>query len=252
MSGHVREGQRDFGDDLAARGLEALLEAGDAVLAGRVVGVDDGGGLDAHLVVRVLAQRIGRLPHGEGHARVVGAALGDRGGAGIHDDERHLRLLADVVDGEGVRRINHAGQDLHVVARHQLGGQTLGDVGRGAGGIALDQLDLVAAGDGRVLLHVELDAARERLAVSGLGSGKGRNQAHLHGRGAGGARGDQRRRGAGKQCPSESHGSTSRVFASSWGIVGTQTIACAPVLATGRGAPLSRRRARCARTFPGR
>ncbi len=56
----------------------------------------------------------------------------------------------------GVRR--KAGEDVGVVADHELLREPFGDVGRDAAGILADKFDLLAGDRVAVLLHIKLDA----------------------------------------------------------------------------------------------
>ena len=117
---------RDLVDHLAAVGLEAPLERGEAVLAGREIGVADHRGLRVQDLGRGLAQRVTGVPHAERGADVVGRQGGDVRRAGIHD---HGELLAGGHDrrrGDRVRRIDPAGQDVDVVLGEQLLHRDLG------------------------------------------------------------------------------------------------------------------------------
>ena len=62
---------RDLVDHLAAVGFERALERGEAVLAGREVGVADHRGLGLELLGGGFAHRIAGVPHAERGAHVV-------------------------------------------------------------------------------------------------------------------------------------------------------------------------------------
>jgi hypothetical protein len=103
--------------------------------------------------------------------------LGDhhRGG-GVHHHHEFLRLGRHVAAGHRVGRQHVAGQDVDVVAHHQLLRQALGDVGGGAADVLGDQLDL-APGD-RVAVHLHVGARAVQHLAGGIGELPGQRERH--------------------------------------------------------------------------
>ena len=112
-----------------------------------------------------LGDRRRHLRQRERHPHDVGRLRGDRAGRGVHDDHRDLRLGRDRRDRHRVRRQAEAGQELHLVARHQLLRHALGEIGRRAGRVLDDELDLLAGDRVAVRLHVRAHAVRDLTAV---------------------------------------------------------------------------------------
>ena len=108
----------------------------------RVVAGDHVDLLDA-VLDRPLGERHHVLRDRHADAHVIGRAAGDRRGRGIHDDDGNLGLLGDVGNRHGVRRQVEACEHLHFFAEHQFFRELLGLVRTLAGGIAIDELDLV-------------------------------------------------------------------------------------------------------------
>jgi hypothetical protein len=162
--------------DLAAAGGEGLLERGFGIDARGVVGDHGVGVLDAFLQHEA-RHRIGDLLHGERQPRDVGRAVGDGRGGRVHHEGRDLGLRGDGAHGIGVGAEVQAGEDAHLVAHDQFLRDALGGVGRGAGGVFLDDLDGAPAHLAAVLLQIERDAGIELAAVVGVGAGVGGNEA---------------------------------------------------------------------------
>ena len=160
---------------LAARRLEPADEAGLGIDARPVVGDHRVDGLDA-LFRRPVAEHLVDLRDRHRGACHVGRLRGDDRGGGIHHHHEFLRLGRDVGRRDRVRRQGEAGQEVDVVAHHQLLRQALGDLGGDAADILADDLDLLAGDGVAVLLHVELDAVVELDA--GIGELAGERQDH--------------------------------------------------------------------------
>ena len=199
---------RDGVDHLAARGLEAGLERVQAVLARREVGVADHRGLGAQLLGRGLAHRVARVPHRERHARDHRRELRDPGRARVHHDHRLLARGGERRRGDGVGRVDEAGEDVDVVLRDQLLHRGLGRRAAGILRVALDDVDLVRRKRAGVELHVHLHAAVHLLAELGAHAREGQHDADLD-RLRGCARGERgERRGGSEPRPAmlASHG----------------------------------------------
>ncbi len=93
--------------------------------------------------MRPLGERHRELRDRHAHAHEIGRAAGDRRCRGVHDHDRNLGLLGDFAQRHGIRRQLEAGQELDLLAQHQLLGELLGLVGALAGGIAIDELNVV-------------------------------------------------------------------------------------------------------------
>ena len=135
-------------DDLAAAFLEALDERVLRVDARRVVAHDRG-----HARQPVgrgpLAQVIAVLPRGEGHAHEEWRQARRARRAARHHDVGDAGFGGQRRNGADVRRPLAAGQDLHALAHDQLARQPLRDIGRRAGFVALDQLEVDARREDR-------------------------------------------------------------------------------------------------------
>ena len=170
----------NFVDHLAAVALERALEGGEAVLAGREIGVADHRGLGIEDPDRGLAHGEGRVPHAERDAHIIGREVGDMRRAGVHD---HRKLPAGGNDrrgGDRIGRIDPAGDDVDIVLGEQLLHRQFGI---GAGRVlhvALDQLDRVRLDLVGIELEVKLGAAVHLLRDFRGDAGIGHVDADLH------------------------------------------------------------------------
>ncbi len=162
----IGDGIAHRADDLAPGRLERAVEGGFGVMAGGKIRhhrID----LPHPVLVGPDAERLVELRQREGHPRHVGRLGRDDRGGCVHHHHELLRLRRYVGRRHGIGRERETGEEIDLVAHHQLLGEPLGDVGGDAAGILADDLDLPAGDRVAVLLHVELDA------VVGLGSGIG-------------------------------------------------------------------------------
>src|SRR5467141_1217766 len=151
----VRVGDREAhrADDAAAGFLEGALELRLVVVPRAVVG-DHGVGLLDALPHRPGAEGLHDLREGDRGAHHVGRPGDDDRGRRVHHHHELLRLRRHVRGGERVRRQQESGEEVDLVAHHQLLRVALGDVGQGAADVAADDLDFLAGERVAVLLDI--------------------------------------------------------------------------------------------------
>ena len=182
---------------LASQPGEFLLEGGLGVVSRAVVG-DQGVDLPVPLLEGVLRHGDGGLGQRHRHPGEVGRLGGDDRGRRVHDDGRLLRLGHDGGYRQRVGGEAEARDEIDLVLDDQFLCQTLGDFGRGAGGVLDYQLDLVAGDRVSVLLHVGLGAVHDVPPEIGEGARHLDDHADLDGlRGPGLAGGQGEQRAAG-------------------------------------------------------
>ena len=169
----------DASDHFAAGRLERLAKRFFGIEPRAVVG-DDGVDLLDAVLRRPARHGLRDLRQRHRYADDVGRARRDDRSRGVHDDHRLLRLARDRRHRERVGREPETDQHIDVVAGDQFLRESLGDIGRRAGGVLLHDFDLLASDGVTVLLHVRLHAAKHLLAVLREGSGELRHHAQLH------------------------------------------------------------------------
>ncbi len=109
----------------------------------------------------------------------VGRASRDDRRRGVHDHHRLLGLGRHRRNRERVWSQAEAGEDVDLVAGDHFLRQALGDIGRRAGRVLHDDLDLLTAKDVAVLLEIGFHASQNLRAVVGEGAGEFRNHTDL-------------------------------------------------------------------------
>jgi hypothetical protein len=152
----IGHGKAHRADDLPASCLEAAMERPFRIVAGAVVG-HHGVGLPEPVLVGPGAERLDQLRYGGGGAHHVGRLGDDDGGRRIHHHHEFLGLRRNVGGGNRVGRQYEACEDVHPVARDELLGEALGDVGGDPAGVPTEELDLPARHGVALLLDEQLD-----------------------------------------------------------------------------------------------
>ncbi len=166
--GEVRIGhRRAIGPhDRTTRFGEALGERGLGIDARTIVGHQRIGLADA-LLIGPGAEGIIELRDGDAGAHDIGRLLGHDRGRRIHHHHQLLRFGGDFSRAERLGRQGKTGNDVDIVAHHQLLRQAPRHVGGRAARIALDDLDGLAGHFIAMLGQIEVDARLE--LVGGVG-----------------------------------------------------------------------------------
>ncbi len=157
--------------DVRLRVLEQLLEGGGGGLAVFVIGIDDGPALALR---RLRRRQQHRHLHVGGGAQAEGVAVavrpGELVGERLGGEEEHLALAGEARHRQPDMRQEGAGEQVHLLARHQVLGDADG-VARIAAVVARDQLQRPPVDAAGVvdLLHRQLHALAVGIEEGGLG-----------------------------------------------------------------------------------